>query len=1182
MPKETGESSGGKKTTHEKHRRTTGFEKWGGYMAAKKHKLENQCEIQKEHLKQDAHQIFKNIAIYVNGYTKPSAYELKDLILSHGGKYHVSYYPSETTHVVASNLPKSKMKNLKTQIVVKADWITDSVAAGKLLSHQNYLLYTPEVVDKQQRLQTGKFFTKECGSSVNSENILKEDGLLDCFGSNSKAEPKKTAQTSVNNKNLPLINNINDAKFPEKQSTISKDSSHPNTVTRDASISPQTHNAAIKAGHSDFLTEFYNHSRLHCISTAGQDLKQYVQHLVESNKEKFFAGRYKLKCVAHEKVLQPNNQCTSMKYDTKNKTEHVIMHLDMDCFFVSVGLKKHPELRGHPVAVTHSKGKKGGPQEGSDINYEFSHYANESKEKVGGIISSNVNNNSKEKEYGSMSEIASCSYEARKAGVKNGMFLGKALKLCPNLKTMSYDFDGYMKVSKQLYDIVANYTLDIQAVSIDELYVDCTELLQDVQLSPYQFASILRAEIEEKTGCTASAGIGCNMLIARLANKVAKPNGQHYICESEIEEFMKKQKVAELPGVGYKTTQKLQSLNVTMCEDLQKWSLAKLQNHFGPKNGQSLYNQCRGRDDRIVQCHKERKSVSAEVNYGIRFETEEDVNDFIDELALEVQKRVKNLGCKGRSLTLKLMVRKSDAPVETAKFMGHGVCDNISKSVALKCATDSFQVIAEECCNLASLLKIKPQDYRGVGIQLNKLEPAQRGKETIKSYLGPPNNGRPVETHQKDGMFSRNTIPKIPEKGTIKHFFPNKDSSPAKKVNIIEDFQQPSTSFAKPSNVFNNGQKNKIIDDILLNKPSTSSAADYLPIKNDSKDLRRKLLNSGNRTSTNTQNAISKQTSVDFLDIDELRKRPEIDLSALEALEAEILDASQNEKSFFANNSILNPSSATINNNPLTAEELTKIYHELDPQNLSAMTEVQRDKLLDIFSKLIENYKQASASTTSGNNFDLGQRNQIILDALPEVDRNKVLTIFSKLNINFLQKSPSDTGSNPEQLYAKVLNSVPEDFKIELQNSKFLEEMKGAKTANEPYKAANISLVLLALQERGSVFIEPYKPFLEMKSGTEGSLAGAEDIDDIRDLIKEWVQGTEEPLEEDIDELKEFLLSIIETNLFKVDLIMKYLYRMAKKANENWQNVYLALLLCIQEKVKSLHDQRILQLESEF
>ncbi|GIX71406.1 DNA repair protein REV1 [Caerostris extrusa] len=336
MPKENGESSG------------------GGYMAAKKHKLENQCEIQKEHLKQDAHQIFKNIAIYVNGYTKPSAYELKDLVLSHGGKYHVSYYPSETTHVIASNLPKSKNENLKTQIVVKADWITDSVAAGKLLPHQNYLLYTPE------------------------------------------AEPKKTALTSVNNKNLPLINN-DDAKFPEKQSTISKDSSHPNTVTRDASISPQTHNAAIKAGHPDFLTEFYNHS-----------------------------GPRHFDCWARFKTV-----CTA-------------------------------SCRKSSVAVTHSKGKKGGPQEGSDINYEFSHYANESKEKVGGIISSNVNNNSKEKEYGSMSEIASCSYEARKAGVKNGMFLGKALKLCPNLKTMSYDFDGYMKVSRQLYDIVANYTLDIQ------------------------------------------------------------------------------------------------------------------------------------------------------------------------------------------------------------------------------------------------------------------------------------------------------------------------------------------------------------------------------------------------------------------------------------------------------------------------------------------------------------------------------------------------------------------------------------------------------------------------------------------------------------------------------------------------------------------------------------------------
>lgn len=131
---------------------------------------------------------------------------------------------------------------------------------------------------------------------------------------------------------------------------------------------------------------------------------------------------------------------------------------------------------GKPVAVTHSKGKRGGAQEGSDVHYEASHYRNQSKKKIEGLTSSAEQNFSDEelfneeftekpkvskysKEYGSLSEIASCSYEARKAGVRNGMFLGEALRRCPDLKTITYDFEGYSEVSRQLYDIVARYVL---------------------------------------------------------------------------------------------------------------------------------------------------------------------------------------------------------------------------------------------------------------------------------------------------------------------------------------------------------------------------------------------------------------------------------------------------------------------------------------------------------------------------------------------------------------------------------------------------------------------------------------------------------------------------------------------------------------------------------------------------
>lgn len=205
----------------------------------------------------------------------------------------------------------------------------------------------------------------------------------------------------------------------------------------------------------------------------------------------------------------------------------------MDCFFVSVGLRKRPDLRGKPMAVTHAK-----------------------------------NNTKSTETKESYSEIASCSYEARKCGIKNGMFLGQALELCPNLKTIPYDFEDYKEVSMALYRIIASYTLDIEAVSCDEMYVDISQILKESGCDVEQWATHIRKEITEETGCPCSTGFGGNRLQARLATKRAKPNGQFYLRDEEVEEFMTEMNVADLPGVGYATVQKLSKLGLKTCCDV--------------------------------------------------------------------------------------------------------------------------------------------------------------------------------------------------------------------------------------------------------------------------------------------------------------------------------------------------------------------------------------------------------------------------------------------------------------------------------------------------------------------------------------------------------------------------------------------------------------------------------------
>lgn len=135
------------------------------------------------------------------------------------------------------------------------------------------------------------------------------------------------------------------------------------------------------------------------------------------------------------------------------------MHIDMDCFFVSVGLRNHPELKGRPVAITHARSgviNSSDPTRQASRDQEFALYEERLPEGcqslwfiralkpeplVLGKVSRVVDIKEQIDGLASMSEIASCSYEARKFGIKNGMFLGQAVKLCPDLKTLPYDFE---------------------------------------------------------------------------------------------------------------------------------------------------------------------------------------------------------------------------------------------------------------------------------------------------------------------------------------------------------------------------------------------------------------------------------------------------------------------------------------------------------------------------------------------------------------------------------------------------------------------------------------------------------------------------------------------------------------------------------------------------------------------
>ncbi|RXM95589.1 DNA repair protein REV1 [Acipenser ruthenus] len=394
---------------------------WSGYKAAKVCKLEEQFKLEapKQQQKEGiSSNIFSGVAIYVNGYTEPTADELRKLMMLHGGQYHMYYSRSKTTHIIATNLPNSKIKELKGEKVVRPEWITDSIQAGRLLSYVQYQLY------------------------------------------------------------------------------------------------------------------------------------------------------------AKQKSLNFNNVC------------------------------KNEEPRPGP----------------SNIHKEFENRV-------------------------------------------------------------------YSRVHIQLYSI--NFVLLL---------------------------------------------LGSNILLARMATRKAKPDGQYYLKPEEVDDFIRDQLVTSLPGVGRSMGYKLGAMGVKTCGDLQQVSMPKLQKEFGPKTGQTLYRFSRGLDDRPVKTEKERKSVSAEINYGIRFTQTAEAEAFLLNLSEEIQRRLVAAGMKGKRLTLKVMVRKAGAPVESAKYGGHGICDNLARTVNLEQATDNSKVIGRETLKLFQMMKLNVLDMRGVGMQMQQLVPVLRTASVTSSH----------------------------------------------------------------------------------------------------------------------------------------------------------------------------------------------------------------------------------------------------------------------------------------------------------------------------------------------------------------------------------------------------------------------------------------------------------------
>lgn len=486
-----------------------------------------------------------------------------------------------------------------------------------------------------------------------------------------------------------------------------------------------------------FLKQYYEESRLHHLSAWKAELKSQMQKM------------------AAEKTLSQRSREKRVP-----GARRYVLHVDFDSFFAAVSLKKFPQYVDKPVVIAH-----------------------------GG---------------GSGSEIASCNYPARKYGVKNGMWMKHAQKMCPELKVLPYDFPAYEDASRNFYSAVMATGGVVQSVSVDEALVDISARciaagghegkgihegsIWREQAEADEISSKLREEIKEKTGCAVSVGIGSNILLAKVALRKAKPAGQYHIKPEEVLDFLGGLTVQELPGVAYSIGGKLEEIGVRYVKDVRELSKEKMVTTLGPKTGEKIWDYARGIDRTEVGEQVIRKSVSAEVNWGIRFVTQEQADEFVNSLCEELHKRLLNEGLKGRQLTMKIMRRAADAPLDPPKHLGHGKCDTFNKSLILGVATNDQDVMGREAISIMRGFGFSPGELRGIGIQMQRLEPLK--------------GDNPQDSSQRRLQFKTSNTPNrsIPKDNT------NVDDIESPQKPKVPPPPHPAATFAKETSPTPNGK----------------------------------------------------------------------------------------------------------------------------------------------------------------------------------------------------------------------------------------------------------------------------------------------------------------------------------------------------------------------------------------
>ena len=291
-------------------------------------------------------------------------------------------------------------------------------------------------------------------------------------------------------------------------------------------------------------------------------------------------------------------------YEASREAGTPILHADLDAFYASVEQRDDPRLRGRPVIV------------GAGV-------------------------------------VLAASYEAKVRGVRTAMSGRQALRLCPDAIVVPPRMSAYAHASRAVFEVFRQTTPLVEGISIDEAFLDVGGLRR-IAGPPEQIATRLRAEVRRRVGLPITVGVARTKFLAKVASRVAKPDGLLVVPPNREREFLHPLPIDMLWGVGPVTAQKLQARGIRTVGAVARLGEATLVSLLGRAAGRHLHALAHNQDPRPVRVGRRRGSVGAQRALGRRRRSRDELEAVLASLVDRVTRRMRNGNRLGRTVTLRL------------------------------------------------------------------------------------------------------------------------------------------------------------------------------------------------------------------------------------------------------------------------------------------------------------------------------------------------------------------------------------------------------------------------------------------------------------------------------------------------------------------------------------------------